>query len=366
VTNAVAERLGVRHLAELARRARPAGSAAEHDARAYARRTLEQIGFTVREEAFEYSSFPGRFATPAGGGLFALSVMAASWSALSGSGVAFTTAILATGIVVTIACAQWMLRRGVLEFPLLRTTGVNLAAVRGAAEPKVWLVAHLDSKSQPVPSAARLVGVALLVFALLLAVAGVIVTLAAVPSRTLWIAALVAAILGALPVLASVVGTQSDGAVDNASGVAAVLAAAALLRRGVTCGVLLPSAEELGLAGGRAWARAHAAGVALNCDGVDDEGELVIMYNRRIPTDVVAAVRDASPRRVRVRRMPFGLLTDSTALADAGWRAVTVSHGSLATLRRVHTSRDSLDALRGTSIDDVSVILARAAEALAS
>jgi hypothetical protein len=197
-------------------------------------------------------------------------------------------------------------------------------------------------------------------------VAGVLVTLAGVPARTLWIGALIAATAGGLPVLASVVGSESDGAVDNASGVAAVLAAAALVGRDVACGVLLPDAEELGLAGGRAWARAHAASVALNCDGVDDEGELVIMYNGRVPTDVVAAVRSASTQRAHVRRMPLGLLTDSTALSDAGWRTVTVSHGSLATLRRVHTKSDSLANLRGTSVDDVSVILARAAEALAS
>jgi hypothetical protein len=274
--------------------------------------------------------------------------------------------LLATGVVVTLAFAQWMLRRGVLEFPFLRRRDVNLVAVRGVAEPRVWLVAHLDSKSQPIPSVARVGGVALLVLALLLATAGLLVTLAGVPARTLWIGALVAATVGALPVLASVVGSRSDGAVDNASGVAAVLAAAALVGRDVACGVLLTTAEELGLAGARAWATAHPATVALNCDGVDDGGELVIMYNGRMPTDVVSAVRAASARAVRVRRMPLGLLTDSTALADAGWRTVTVSHGSLATLRRVHTSRDSLANLRGTSVDDVSVILARAAEALAS
>jgi hypothetical protein len=290
----------------------------------------------------------------------------ASWRALSSSSAAAIAAILVVGVVFTIGYAQWMMRRGVLDFPLMRATGVNLAAVRGEAEPKVWLVAHLDSKSQPVPSVARVGGIALLVLALLLAVAGVLLTLAGVPSRTLWIGAAATATVGALPVVASVVGRRSDGAVDNASGVAAVLAAAALVGRDVSCGVLLPSAEELGLAGGRAWARAHAATVALNCDGVDDEGELLIMYNRRIPTDVVTALRNASPRPARVRRMPLGLLTDSTALADAGWRTVTVSHGSLATLRRVHTSSDSLANLRGTSVDDVSAILARAAEALAS
>jgi hypothetical protein len=108
--------------------------------------------------------------------------------------------------------------------------------------------------------------------------------------------------------------------------------------------------------------------VALNCDGVDDDGELVIMYNQPAPRDVIAAVRNATPAgaTARARRMPLGLLTDSTALAANGWRAVTVSHGSLKTLRRIHTPTDSLAALRGTRIDFVADILARAAEALAT
>ena len=147
-----------------------------------------------------------------------------------------------------------------------------------------------------------------------------------------------------------------------------MLVAAALVSHHVSCGVLLSGAEELGLAGARAWATGHDTGIALNCDGVDDEGRLVIMYDREVPRAVVAAVRAAAAPRIgaRARRMPLGLLTDSTALAAAGWQAVTVSHGSLATLRRVHTTRDSLAALRGTAIDDVAGILARAAEALAT
>ena len=362
----VADRQGARHLAALARHPRPAGGAREHDARMYARRTLEPLGFVVHEERFAYSAFPGRYATPLGGGLFALSIILASWLALTDTGMLTVTAILASGVAATILYARWMLHRGVLDFPLLRTEGVNLAAVRGDAVPMVWLVAHLDSKSQPIPSAARVSGIVLLTSALVLAITGAALTLAGDSSRMIWWGALVVATTGALPVLASVVGSRSDGAVDNASGVAAVLAAAALLPRDVACGVLLPSAEELGMAGARAWARRHPASVALNCDGVDDEGELVIMYNRRIPARVVKAVRDASSRSARVRRMPLGLLTDSSALADAGWSAVTVSHGSLATLRRVHTIRDSLAYMTGSSVDEVSILLARAAEALAS
>jgi hypothetical protein len=195
-----------------------------------------------------------------------------------------------------------------------------------------------------------------------------LMTLRGIDTRTLWWGTIVLSVVGALPVVASVVGARSDGAVDNASGVATVLAAAALLGDGVACGVLLPSAEELGLAGARAWARDHASAIALNCDGVDDGGQTMIMFNRTAPSRVFEALEGASQasERLVVRRMPLGLLTDSTALAARGWQAVTVSRGSLDTLSRVHTSRDSLSTLHGGAIDDVAVILARAAEALAT
>ena len=90
------------------------------------------------------------------------------------------------------------------------------------------------------------------------------------------------------------------------------------------------------------------------------------MYNQRKPTAVIDAIRVASSDTAQVRRMPLGLLTDSTALTNAGWDAVTVSHGSLKTLRRIHTASDSLASLHGTAVDRVAAILARAAEALAS
>ena len=61
-----------------------------------------------------------------------------------------------------------------------------------------------------------------------------------------WIGAALATV-GAMPVLASVVGNDSDGALDNASGVAAVLAAAA-------------SAVDAGLAGRRVVAERRGAG----------------------------------------------------------------------------------------------------------
>ncbi len=364
----LAEGRGVQHLGKLGARARPAGSHAEGDARRYASGVLASLGFEVHEEQFTYSAFPGRYATPIAGAVLGAGIAVSGALALLGN-TAVASSVLVGAIVGIAAFARWMLAYGVLDTPWLRAESTNLVATRGAALPRVWLVAHLDSKSQPVPSALRVAGVTTLALALVLATVSLVLTLADGPPRTLWLSAIVAGALGALPVMASVVGSESDGAVDNASGVAAVLAAAELLDEDISCGVLLPSAEELGLAGARAWTRTHAAGVALNCDGVDDGGEIVIMYNAPAPDDVVAAVRAAAAllgAPARARRMPLGLLTDSTALAAGGWRAVTVSHGSLRTLRRVHTSDDSLANLRGTSIDRVASILARAAEALAS
>src|SRR5258708_35055146 len=145
----------------------------------------------------------------------------------------------------------------------------------------------------------------------------------------------------------------------------AVLVAAERLSPKLAIGILLPSAEEWGLAGVRAWMRGRAPSIALNCDGVDDDGSLVIMYARSLLLNIARAVSSATSRDVRVRRMPPGLLTDSTALVQAGWQAVTVSHGSVRSLRRVHLRADSLEAMVGTRIDEMVAILAHAAEALA-
>ena len=356
--------VGAGHLAVLAREPRPAGSAAEARARDYAEQVLDEAGFTVTRERFGYSRFPGSYATPIGGAILSLALVVAATLGLRGAPWAALGTLLAGAIGVAIFAAA-MLGDAVLTLPVLRASSENLVATWGSETPPVWLVAHLDSKSQPVPSLLRVAGVALLAIALAASLAAAGLQLTGLPHRMGWWIGLAAALLGALPVMASVVGTRSPGALDNASGVAAVLAAAVAVRPEKKVGVLLPSAEELGLAGARAWARGVRAGTALNCDGVDDAGELTIMFSRAAPTPLIHALEALSTRPPRVRRMPLGLLTDSVALADRGWTTVTVSRGSFASLRRVHTSRDSLAALRGDGIDEVATLLARAVEALA-
>ena len=166
--------------------------------------------------------------------------------------------------------------------------------------------------------------------------------------------------------LASVVGNDSSGALDNASGVATVLEAAQTAAPDVPIGVMLSSAEELGLAGARTWARGRSEqGIAINCDGVDDRGALTIMYSGIPSIEIIDAIRSAADEPTNVRRMSVGLLLDSVALTDAGWRSVTVSRGSLASLRRVHTRSDSLERLRGDGIGRTARALVLATEVLA-
>jgi hypothetical protein len=352
-----AERRGVLHLRAIASSPRAAGSEGEARAREYAATQLRNAGFTVREEEFEYSSFPGRFGTPVAGAILGFSIVLAAYVALHAVRGEFAAIILGLGLFAAFIFARAMLGDGVLDIPIMRARATNLVATRGVSEPKAWLVAHLDSKSQPIPSAVRVAGVLVLGLGVLVALVAAGLTLADQPARMVWWAALVAAAIGALPVMASVVGNASPGAVDNASGVATVLRAAEGLGKQVACGVLLPSAEELGLAGVRAWARGRTPGIAINVDGVDDGGTLVLMHSGRSQTELVALLEREAREPVKVRRMPPGLLTDSSALAEKGWKTVTVSHGSAATLRRVHTKKDSLLSMTGSAIEIVGELL---------
>jgi hypothetical protein len=349
---------GAPHLARLAASPRPTGGPAIADARAYCAIELHRLGFIVREEPFEYSAFAGRFGAPSFGLLLPAAATLAVVVANRGSADVPWLAIVIVGLAIAAAIG---LARGVSNAPVLRRAGVNIEATRGPSPAKLWLVAHLDSKSQPVPMLVRVAGVVVLAVGL----GGVALSLLVRPSAA--VAALVVAWVGGLPLMLSVVGTRSAGALDNASGVAAVLDAAGALSPALPIGVLISDAEELSLAGARAWARSRTAGVALNCDSVDDGGALTAMFTRRRPSRLLSALAEASAasnETLRVRRLLPGILTDSVALADAGWETLTLSRGTLRTLLRIHTSRDNLQSMRGVGIAGAARVLARTASRL--
>lgn len=349
------------HLARLGAVSRPAGGAAVADARAYCADVLRGLGFTTNESAFEYSAFAGAYATPLAGLLIVPFAAALAFGPRSRMTALIGMLVLALASVA----ARYVARQGILQLPLARRRGINLEAVRGSEEPRVWLVAHIDSKWQPVAMLARVAGVMATAIALsgllLLAVAR-----AAVPATATWILFALAC-AGALPLMLSYVGAGNHGTVDNASGVAAVLEAAAAIPSSARVGVLITDAEELALAGARAWARSRAPSIALNCDSVDDDGSLVVMYSGSRPARLVSALAAAASAmggNVRVLRLIPGILTDHVALADAGWETVTLSRGDVRTLQRIHTSRDSLASMRGTGIASAAHVLARTATEL--
>ena len=306
----------------------------------------------MRERPFEYSQFPGRYGTPIAGAVLAIALAGSAWAGTAGRpGVALAILIVALAIVAI--TGGWMARRGVLTLPWKRESAVNLEAVRGSPEPRVWLVAHLDSKSQPVPILVRAAGISVLT---LVWIAGLAIAVAQLTGATLasaWMPLAAVGLVASLPVLASVVGSASPGALDNASGVATVLCAAAAVPRARALGVLLTSAEELGLAGARAWVGGRSPAIAINVDGVDDSGALTAMWSGGRPGMLISKLLTASRRAVRtvkVRRLLPGILVDAVALADAGWMTVTISRGGIGTLARIHRPRDRASAVRGDGI----------------
>jgi hypothetical protein len=365
-----ARALAARHLDAIATVPRPAGGDAESRARAHCTAELRALGFTVREAPFEYSAFSGMWATPAGGALSIALLAIAGHQGGHGSPRAALGVLVAGGALLG-AGALWMARRGVLAFPLMRRRGVNVEATRGDDVPALWLVAHLDSKSQPVPMAARVGGVVFSILAWLGALAlGVLGATGAIGDAfTTWVAVTAIGGVAGLPIVASVVGERSAGAVDDASGAATVLAAAALLPRAARCGVLLTSAEELGMAGARAWAEQwraarRAPGIALNVDGVDDAGSVQLMRSGgegRAASALRDGARDAGVAATSRRLVP-GILVDAVALADAGWDAATLSRGNLSTLALVHTPADARARLTGEGVVEGAIVLAAAAE----
>ena len=352
---------GAAHLARLGAVSRPAGSAAAADAREYCAAVLQGLGCSVKESSFTYSKFPGAWAAPLVGATIALGAaglyLAQLWR--------WAGPITALLVVGAFAALGWLGKSGVLGCPVQRRTGVNLEAVRGSDRPRVWLVAHIDSKWQPVSMIARVGSV--VASAIGLASLALLAFHPSVEGRTVAAVLVVATWLASLPLMLSVVGARNHGTLDNASGAAAVLDAAGRLPPSCAIGVLITDAEELALAGARAWVRSTPPAVALNCDSIDDDGSLVVMYTRKRPDRLVSRMTRAATELgepLRVLRLIPGILTDSVALADAGWQTLTLSRGTIRTLQRIHTRRDTLAEMSGAGIDGAAAVLARVATEL--
>jgi Peptidase family M28 len=351
----------------LSQKPRFAGSREESEARTLCKTLLESAGFECVERSFEYSQWPGKWGTSvAAAAQVATIFIVARTATHQGPLVALIVgAALYIALLFVSADAK---RRWIASMPFQRASSVNLEAGRGS--PSVWLVAHLDSKSQTVPMLARIASSIGSTAVTLIAVVVLLVSLRGDrDASATWRAIEISALIVGLPSILCWVRNQSRGAVDNASGVTAVLLAAESLSSVPDLGVLITSGEELGLAGARAWSRTAPPGiVALNCDTVDDRGGWRLMYTGAAPVRIRAAAEAISsstvPKPVMGRMIP-GILADSMAFADRGIESVTVSRGTLSTLARIHTRRDNSIAFAGAGIAEASVLLAALTRELA-
>lgn len=351
----------------LSRKPRFAGSQEEAEARSLCKGELERAGFECVERPFEYSQWPGRWGVPVAAAVQTAIIFVVARMAMHQGPLVALIAGGALYVALAFASADAK-RRWITALPFQRAGSVNLEAGRG--NPSVWLVAHLDSKSQTVAMLARIASSIGMAAVTLLATGVILLSLFGDrDASAMWRAIEISALIVALPSMLCWVRNQSPGAVDNASGVAAVLLAAGSLSSVRDLGVLITSGEEVGLAGARVWAaKAHTGIVALNCDTVDDAGRWRLMYTGSIPARIrvaAEAISSSTIQKPAIERMIPGILADSMAFADKGIESVTVSRGTLSTLARVHTRRDNTSAFTGTGVAETSVLLAALTRELA-
>lgn len=220
-------------------------------------------------------------------------------------------------------------------------TGVNLIAIRPSAHPPIWLAAHYDSKGQPISMATRILGAA-----------AVVLGAAATPFALPAIAVLA---VGLAILAANRVTDRSAGALDNATGLVAILAILDALPKEAAVGVLFLDAEEYGLVGARALVAERPAllegAAVINFDSLDDRGRSIAFLHRAGPIGRAVA---AELGAFTARGPWFPIIVDGIALARAPLReCVTIMKGNWGTARVVHTPRDRVERLTLHGVRDV-------------
>jgi hypothetical protein len=351
---------------------RMTGTQGALDVEAQLRGRLLALGYDVRELRFRFSTVPGRYGVPIVGALYLVFTLGAISLLHRNSGPAALIALSVLLALVTLFAAthEKLIRR-------LRwggADGINLLVHRKGARPRYIICAHRDSKSQPLPTYGRVIAVALALGAW--AVLFLLALLNTVwPSLPLGIVPL---ILGVPTVIAGFLlltcwsANDSPGALDNASGLAALMGIATNELASDDVAFLLTDAEELGLAGAAAVARQlpPVAGI-INIDGLDDDGPFHIVERFGWPhphgiaphlaAALMTAAQDKGLEAIR-RDLPLGMLTDHVRFAQARFPSVTLMRGTRSSLMRVHRPSDDLAHLKGqgavAAIDLVSGALA--------
>ncbi len=319
---------------------------------------FEALGYNVREHDFTFNPWTGRWGITIAGTVLLIGGFVASSLLYYGHAIG---ALIALSVVLLLCLfVAFFLQRVLDRFKFGQVKGNNLLISAEGARPHYLLMAHRDSKSQPMPLAFRgpaivvagIAWIALFVLALMSTVELV--------QRSTIVAAGVLAVVAGVILIFSWVANNSPGALDNASGVATLLGVAERERGAGDVAFLVTDAEELGLAGARAIARQMPAvyGV-INFDGIDDDGDFQVVEDfgwprKRGKAPHLAAALLSAAAAIDVpahrRSVPFGIMLDHIPIVEAGTPALTLMRGTLASLRRVHRPIDNLQRLTGAGI----------------
>lgn len=351
---------------------RMSGTEGAEEVEASLREAFAELGYETRELPFSFSTWPGRFGVSVSGLLFAATGVGATAFLYNGQPVA-ALAVLVGGLLLTLLPLLF-LGPAIRGLPLGRVDTSNLLFTRPERRPTWIVMAHRDSKSQLVPTLVRTAAIATggAGWVVLMALAGLWYAgdLFRLPSTTLIVGAVMA--LAGLLLAASWASNRSPGALDNASGLAALLAVAGE-GPGGDVGFLITDGEEMGLAGARAVVdRIPAVQGVINVEGLDDRGVVYVAeghgWRRRgSAPQLVAALLTAGRAldiETRRRRLPRSILVDHLPIAAAGIPAVTMLRGRWRSLLRVHRPADSADRLDGRGAAEAATLLAAAVRLL--
>jgi hypothetical protein len=252
-----------------------------------------------------------------------------------------------------------------------------LATFSGLEEKRpLFLVAHYDSKSQWMNLFARAVCLLLSslsagIFSLWVLI-GVFRTWMGSPSLTLptWIqGCFFLAIVLNVPFAFRRIGNDSDGAVDNASGVGVLLEVAKMLReipfKNIAPVFLFTDAEEFGLLGSLMFQRKHGMDMlkrqawVINVDSIGGKGRMrVSAVGREGKRWLAEALGFARENGFLLRKIPFlkGIMMDHLPFSRAGIPALSLTSVS-GEGWHLHTPRDRVSLLDEKGLAEMGNLL---------
>ncbi|MGQ0813312.1 MAG: M28 family peptidase, partial [Gemmatimonadota bacterium] len=305
-------------LRELAR-PRMTGTPDAHDIGESMRARLNALGYQVHDFPFTFSTLPGRFAVTVCGALLLFGTMTAAWLLNQRHpGVALVVLLFVLLLCGAVAALSPVLTT---MLPFGKIAANNMLAKKPGSRPRYIVMAHRDTKSQPLPLAFRgpAIILAIVAWSVLLGIAilGLLDPVYLVARITTPV--VIVALISALLLILCWTENRSPGALDNASGVTTLLGVAESDAGQDDVAYLITDAEELGLVGARAIAlKLDPVIGVINIDGIDDHGAFYILEKfgfppRHIAPHLVAAAQSAAAANaVTARRSnnPIGIQVD--------------------------------------------------------